>query len=417
MHRPVSRSITHLGMMTLALAVVLSGDAIGAVHHPTPGHVRAATAGPHHIQLVWTAPVKARRFGVWKQGKHVALTGNRAYTFRGLTCGSSHRLGVRARYPDGGRSAIRWISARTSACIPAAPTCTAFADPSMNIATFVAGLAPGGVGCLAGGTYAGRVIFQTSDVTLQTAPGANAKCSPCEVEIRDSADNVTWNGIDLDASDYAGVVIALHVYGDDALVENSDIQDAQDHCVFLGSSVYGVAWRPRIVQNRIHNCGGPAPAFNEQALYMSSTRNAVIEDNTIYNTRDFGINMYDDAQGSLIARNIIDGARLKAGIAFGSTDMGQNHCSTNSGNIVRDNIITNNFAYAATDNATGCGFGTGDVVQHNCVWSNGSRNFPASHPGFTVLENEDADPLYVNRAAGDYRLLSGSPCAGDGPRP
>ena len=169
--------------------------------------------------------------------------------------------------------------------------------------------------------------------------------------------------------------------------------------MFLGSSVYGVAWRPRIVNNRIHNCGGPGPVFNEQALYMSSTRNAVIEDNTIYNARDFGINMYDDAQGSLIDHNIIDGARMKAGVAFGSTDLGQAYCSTNNNNIVRDNIITNNFAYAAMDNTTGCGVGSRDVVQHNCVWSNGSGNFPASHPGFTVLDNVEANPLYVNRAA------------------
>ena len=404
-------------MVTLALAVVLSGDAVGAIHHPPPGHVHTDAVGPHHIQLVWTAPVRARRFGVWKQGRHAGLTGRRAFTFRELSCGTRYRLGVRARYSDGGRSAIRWISARTSACIPTAPACTSIADPSMNIRTFVAGLAPGDVGCLASGTYAGRVIFAISDVTLQTAPGATATCSPCEVEIRDSANGVTWDGIDLDASAYPGVVIALHVYGDDALVENTDIQDAQDHCVFLGSSVYGVAWRPRIVNNRIHNCGGPGPVFNEQALYMSSTRNAVIEDNTIYNARDFGINMYDDAQGSLIDHNIIDGARMKAGVAFGSTDLGQAYCSTNNNNIVRDNIITNNFAYAAMDNTTGCGVGSRDVVQHNCVWSNGSGNFPASHPGFTVLDNVEANPLYVNRAAGDFRLQPGSHCAGYGPRP
>jgi parallel beta-helix repeat protein len=404
-------------MMALALAVVLSSDAIAAARHPPPSNVRAAAAGPHHIQLAWTAPARISRFGIWKQGKHVGLTSRRVYTFRKLSCATSYRLGVRARYPDGGRSTIRWVSPKTSACSPTAAACTNFADPSMNIAKFVAGLTPGDVGCLTSGTYAGRVIFATRDVTLQTAPGATAECSPCEVEIEDSANNVTWDGIDLNASDYPGVVIALHVYGDDALVENSDIQDSQDHCVFLGSSVYGVAWRPRILSNRIHDCGGPAPVFNEQALYMSSTRNASIEDNTIYNARDFGINMYDDAQGSLIAHNIIDGARLKAGIAFGSTDVGNGYCSTNNNNIVRDNIITNNSSYAATDNTTGCGFGTGDVVQHNCVWSNGSRNFPASHPGFTVLDNVDANPLYVNRAAGDYRLRSGSPCASEGPRP
>ena len=176
-------------------------------------------------------------------------------------------------------------------------------------------------------------------MTLREAPGATAECSPCEVEIKDSANSVTWDGIGLNATGYPLDVIALHIYGDDALVENSEIQNRQDICVIVGSHTYGVAHRPRLIHNRIHNCGANH-VWNEQTIYLEATRGARVEDNTLYKAWDFGISMYDDAQDSVISHNVIDGAMLQAGVVFGSTDAGKGYCSVNNNNIVRDNIIT-----------------------------------------------------------------------------
>ncbi|MGA8803672.1 MAG: hypothetical protein WB866_03195, partial [Solirubrobacterales bacterium] len=63
--------------------------------------------------------------------------------------------------------------------------------------------------------------------------------------------------------------------------------------------------------------------------------------------------------------------------------------------------------------------GVGDVVTNNCIkgaadpyyaTQNGS-GILSPRVGFTVRSNLIADPRYVNRAAGDYRLQRNSPCA------
>jgi Disaggregatase related len=418
MRPPMMRWILSLGAMALALAVVvvITGHAGAADHLAAPRHLQTSTVGKHRVLLGWKAPAGARRYGLWRQGVHVATTRFTSYAFGGLSCGRSYRLGARALFARGGRSAIAWVTARTGACPPPRPACTRVIGPGQNIAMFVAGLTQGEVGCLKSGRYAGRIVFVTPGVTLQPAPDAAATCSPCEVEIRKTATSVTWDGVGLNATAYPFDVIALHIYGDDALVENSNIQNGQDICVIVGSETFGVAHRTRIVRNRIHNCGSNH-VWNEETIYLEATRDAVVRDNTLYDAADFELSMYDDVQGSVIEHNILDGARTQGGLVFGSTDVGQGYCSVNNANVVTANIISNNHTYAAMDNPSDCAYGQGNVVARNCTWNNRDGNFSRPLKGFTASDNTNAPPGYVDRAAGDYHLLPGSACAGDGPRP
>ena len=58
--------------------------------------------------------------------------------------------------------------------------------------------------------------------------------------------------------------------------------------------------------------------------------------------------------------------------------------------------------------------GTGNAATDNCVW-NGAQGNVAAQVGFTASANKAVNPLYANRAAKDFQLQSGSPCAGYGP--
>jgi chitodextrinase len=408
-----------------AIASVIAAPPCGDNQAPTaPANLMLAGRTTSSLSLTWQAStdnVGIAGYDVSEDGTRVGTVYSPGDTLTGLSCGTSYTVSVDAYDAAGNRSAETTAPFATSACsVVQAPStatsgCTKFADPSQNIGVFVAGLVSGDVGCLASGTYAGRIVFLTSNVTLQEAPGATAKCSPCEVEIKDPANNVTWNGIDVDATGYAFNVIAFHIYGDDALVENSDIQNGLNICMMVGSDTYGIAYRPHVVHDRIHNCGANNPNYNEQAIYLSSSRDAVVEDDTIYNTSDFGLITYDNAQGSLIDHNIFSDAHNRSGISLSSTDNGRGYCNTSNNNTISDNIITFNHDYAVADNPNECALGTGNVVTHNCLWSNGLGNY-GSIGGFTASDNLVVDPLYANRAAGNYSLQPNSPCAGYGPR-
>ena len=76
--------------------------------------------------------------------------------------------------------------------------------------------------------------------------------------------------------------------------------------------------------------------------------------------------------------------------------------------IIKNNIITNNGGYGITDLSwtfTG-------AVDYNDVWNNTSGNYSGGVD--TGTNDISADPLFVNRAGGDYHLKSCSPCIDKG---
>ncbi len=99
-----------------------------------------------------------------------------------------------------------------------------------------------------------------------------------------------------------------------------------------------------------------------------------------------------------------------------------------TGTTVRANIITASLLLSLTSSQVPPGdteqilgnfpAGTGDlgnVVENNCIFhTNPAVNFGGY--GYKIGHNTLADPLYMNAAAGDFRLAPGSPCAGLGPR-
>ncbi len=54
--------------------------------------------------------------------------------------------------------------------------------------------------------------------------------------------------------------------------------------------------------------------------------------------------------------------------------------------------------------------GTDNVVRSNCVWAGGDGNIETDDGGLAAHDNLATDPLFVNRAARDYRLLAASLC-------
>ena len=305
---------------------------------------------------------------------------------------------------------------------------------SGNIQGLVDSLRPGQVGCLRGGVYTDpdkQVRFNNSGkrgnrIILRSYPGERATFRG-SIYIPEGTNYVTVRGMRLDGS-YGPVGRghfendrstgqAIRVLGDNVNVRNNHITnrrangnpDLAGTCILLGADRAGiVADRTFIEGNRIHHCGQMPRINREHGIYLSNSRNAIIQDNLIYNNADRGVQFYPNADNTLVSGNIIYGNGT--GIVFaGSGD------SVSSGNTVRNNVISDSQErwnissnWDQTDKV-----GWDNKVYENCVWaSNGRPNdgiSPEEH-GFDAYDNLIAEPAYINWEAGNFELGDDNPC-------
>jgi hypothetical protein len=156
--------------------------------------------------------------------------------------------------------------------------------------------------------------------------------------------------------------------GNDVTNDHSD-----DSCVILGDHSYGRADDPIISHNRIHDCGVPSSNF-DHGIYDSYSVGARITDNVISANSTYGVQIYPDAQGAVVSRNIV--VRNGKGIVFG----GDNSTTSNS-NRVQDNLIAYPRVGYNLESYWPQRPGGGNVAIGNCLWGRGGG--PGLDPGLT----------------------------------
>ena len=278
-------------------------------------------------------------------------------------------------------------------------------------------LAPGETGCLRAGTYAEDVTMRTggsagAPVVLTSYPGERATVRGA-FWITRSAPFVTIASLDLDGRN-APNYPSPEVNATDARFVDDDVTNHNTSiCFNLGGTTDGRADRALIERNRIHNCGVLPRSNLDHGIYVEHATDARIVDNLIYDNADRGVQLYPDAYRTYVARNVIDGNGEGVLIGGGNEDYGP---QASNDNVIEHNVITNSTHSFNVMSFWGSSVvGHGNVVRDNCIWGGaraGENNGLQAGQGFSASGNTMADPGYVDRAAKDFRLRSGSPCAG-----
>jgi hypothetical protein len=264
-------------------------------------------------------------------------------------------------------------------------------------------LKPGQVGCLRAGIYQGDARIskggaENAPTTITSFPGERATIVG-RIAVTDQANNVVVEQLALNGRN-ADNLPSPTVNGDGVVFRDNDVTN--DHttiCFLLGSDGYGRARGTVIERNRIHDCGQLPPTNHHHGIYVEASDGARITDNWIYDNADRGVQLFPDAQGTYVARNVIDGNGQ--GVIFSRES---------AGNVVENNVISNSMVrYNVEDWEL---TGASNTVRHNCLWSTRHAGNSGVQPGIAVnvVDNLVRKPEFVNRGGKDFRLKPGSPC-------
>jgi parallel beta-helix repeat protein len=307
-----------------------------------------------------------------------------------VACGSAHR---RTASSAVGRACDRVVAAPTAG------------SRRQIVQRLVNTLHAGQTGCLRGGTYTEDVKVSRSRIALRSYPGEQARLVGrlwfSHTASRDVFSHLTLDGrndADLPSPTVNGSAISF--LGNDVTNANTNI------CFLLGSPDYGRARDTLIEGNRIHNCGQLPSNNHEHGIYVERADRTRIIGNAIYDNADRGIQLYPNAEYSVIERNVIDG-NGEGIIISGDDGLASNH------NLVQFNVVSHSRIRADIESyfPDGNPVGVGNLVRKNCVFGGREGAIVKGDGGFTAVANVVADPLFADVARGDFRIGARSRCA------
>ncbi|MDX6726897.1 MAG: hypothetical protein QOK49_1702, partial [Baekduia sp.] len=196
------------------------------------------------------------------------------------------------------------------------------------------------------------------------------------------------------------------VNGDHVTFSDNVVTNGQTGiCFDLGGAPgYGIAQHTLLLRNRIHDCGA-RPADNRQhGIYVERAIDTRIIDNVIYDNADRGIQLYPDAQHTVITGNVIDGNG--EGIIFSGDGSTSSSYATVEHNLLTGSRVRANLESWWPTAARG----VGNHARRNCLWG-GRPLIDRSQGGFDTAGDTVADPGYRAARLGDFRIDPKSPCA------
>lgn len=280
------------------------------------------------------------------------------------------------------------------------------ARPYRSVKRLARSLRGGQTGCVQPGRYSHREVahLRSPGATLRGI-GSRRPLVLDPIWIEPSAVGASVRNLRLTSLDRT-YTVPLKVQASRArIVGNRIFGGSNESCVLVGSQnrVSGVT----IERNVIRNCGRSGKF--DHLLYIEDARQTRIRWNLLLaNHGGWAVHLYPNADDSLIEHNVIDGN-------FGGVVIAGYGNATSNGNLIRANAITYSAPRRNVEASWEGRFGSGNFVTANCLFSQ-SADAPSGigeRWGFGVGSNAviGGSP-YVDRANGDYRFHSRSPCGG-----
>jgi hypothetical protein len=277
--------------------------------------------------------------------------------------------------------------------------------PFRTVAHLVGSLQSGDVGCLRGGTYDEDVSIAQAGITLTAYPTEQATLVG-RLWVKQGADGVTVSNLNLDGKN-EGLLPSPTVNADNVKFLHDDVTNEHTEICFLIGSAWGRTQGTLIQANRIHDCGKLPSSNQDHGIYVESADDTQILDNVIYDNVDRGVQLYPDAQGTVVRHNIIDSDG--EGIIFSGAGG-----TASSDSVVEQNVISSSTIRADVESwyPAGNPVGTNNVVRNNCVVPGAGGGINGSNGGFTATSNLTVSGAgFLDASSGDYRLSATSPCA------
>lgn len=287
------------------------------------------------------------------------------------------------------------------------------AAPLASVDELLDRLEGGQTGCLRTGTYVSRqFLVKTPGVTLTSYPGERATLRG-QLRFNVTAVGSVAENLNLDGRNVDDLLGPL-IYADGVILRGNDISN--DHtgiCVHVDD--YSSSPPPRgvvIEQNVIHDCGRLPATNHDHGIYIANARDTVVRGNVIYGNADRGVQMYPDADRTVVVNNVIDGNGQ--GVIFGGGPE-----SSSDDNLVANNVITNSTIRWNIESHWQGPVGSGNVARDNCTWT--QRDSYSGTPegsgiqtmtGARAIDNVTANPGYLDRSGGDFSIRASSPCHG-----
>jgi hypothetical protein len=281
--------------------------------------------------------------------------------------------------------------------------------PLRSVQALIDRLADGQTGCLRSGRYLGARPFHDAyrevridkRITLRSAPGHRAVVAG-RMWVTRRASGARVENLFLDGTN-ARRLPSPTLNGDRATFRRNDVTNATGICFNLGSLDFGIATGTLLERNRIHDCGWRQSGNLDHGVYVQQAQGTVIRANWIHRNASRGVQLFPNAQSTVVIGNVIEGQA--DGVRFAGVDG-----FASSDNVVRSNVIADNRGYEV-DTWWPDDIGTGNLVEGNCIGGTIERA-----PGFQQARNRFARLRFVSARDGDLRLRRDGSCPGVLPR-
>jgi hypothetical protein len=181
-------------------------------------------------------------------------------------------------------------------------------------------------------------------------------------------------------------------------LSDSDISDSPWQAVYSDPGTHDL----QLLRNRIHDTGSDGTHLTH-GLYLEGDGHLVASNVVSDVHGGYCIQRYPEGDGGIIANNTL------VNCASGGLVVGGEGSHQLNGALIVNNIVAFNQGYGIYGYG---GDGSGNVARNNLEYGNQAGADVFSEGVLSILTNLIANPLFVDRAAHDYRLAAGSRAIG-----